>query len=102
MPVSGLSCTAPNGMVAPGKVCPCPPVPIAIFTYFVLSACEWVLEGASNKEWTAAGNAAVSFTKQAKDAADTPPRKSLLDTIVTSKPTVSNIPINVRLGQLHQ
>jgi hypothetical protein len=35
-----------------------------------------------------AGSASESFTKQAKDAADTPPRKFLLDTIVTSKPTV--------------
>ena len=26
--VSGLSCTIPNGAVAPGKVCPSPPVPI--------------------------------------------------------------------------
>jgi hypothetical protein len=77
-------------------------VPIAIFTYLVLSACELVLEGASNKGWKTAGSATVSFTKQAKDAADTPPRKSLLDTIVTSKPTVSTIPINAHRWQLQQ
>jgi len=59
-------------------------VPIAIFTNFVLSASEWMLEGASNKEWKAAGSASESFTKQATDAADTLPRKFLLDTIVTS------------------
>ena len=32
-PVSGLSCTPPNGTHAPGKVWPIPPVPIIGFTY---------------------------------------------------------------------
>jgi hypothetical protein len=59
-------------------------VPIAIFTNFVLSACELVLEGVSSKEPKAAGSASESFTKQATDAADTLPRKFLLDTIATS------------------
>ena len=30
--VSGLSCTAPKGAQAPGKVCPMPAVPISGFT----------------------------------------------------------------------
>jgi hypothetical protein len=68
-------------MVAPGKVWPWPPVPIAIFTNFVLSASDVMLEGVCKRE---AGSASESFTRQAKDAADTLPRKSLLDTIVTS------------------
>jgi hypothetical protein len=58
-------------------------VPIAIFTNFVLSF-DLVLEGASSKEWKVAGSASDSFTKQVTVAADTLPRKFLLDTIETS------------------
>jgi hypothetical protein len=57
---------------------------MAIFTSFVLSASFVGLEDVFNKEWKAAGSASESFTKQAIDAADTLPRKFLLDTIVTS------------------
>src|SRR4030095_655145 len=37
--VSGLSWTIPNGMVAPGYVCPCPPVPMKGSTYWVSFCC---------------------------------------------------------------
>ena len=31
----GSNCTIPNGIVAPGNVCPCPPVPMNGFTHRV-------------------------------------------------------------------
>jgi hypothetical protein len=53
---------------------------MAIFTNFVLSASVPLPEDALSSEWKVAESA--SFTKHAMDAADTPPRKFLLDTIV--------------------
>src|SRR3982751_3102964 len=35
--VAGESCTIPKGSVAPGNVCPCPPVPMKGFTQRVKS-----------------------------------------------------------------
>jgi hypothetical protein len=56
-----------------------------------------MLEGMSKRE---AGNASESFTKQDKDAADTLPRKPLLDTIVTSLTLLSEtIPTQCTVGQ---